>query len=112
MKNYKEYTIEELLADESPIEHTQLDLNLIRTNLPTYTNERLCEMVVCDRYFNFNRTLAVMAMEELSKRRQNGDTFDFEKYIDDAFNSLPKLDFGMPDLRSVLQQAIGKKGSK
>jgi hypothetical protein len=48
-------------------------------------------------------------MEELSKRRLAGDTFHFESYIDKVYNELPVLDFSIPDIRSVLQQAIGKK---
>jgi hypothetical protein len=48
-------------------------------------------------------------MEELAKRRMAGDTFNFESYIDQAYNELPVLDFSMPDIRTVLQQAIGRK---
>lgn len=66
-------------------------------------------MIVCDRYFGFEQKISDVCMEELAKRRMAGDTFNFESYIDQAYNELPVLDFSMPDIRTVLQQAIGRK---
>src|SRR5208282_5224868 len=101
---------EELLKAD-PIENVTMDLELIRKNLPTYPNEKICEMIVCDRYFGFEQKISVMCMEELAQRRVNGDTFDFETYITMAEKSLPVLDFSIPNIRTVLTQAIAKKGS-
>lgn len=84
----------------------------VKENLPTYTNEKLCEMIVCDRYFGFDKKISNICMEELSNRRLAGDTFEFEKYIDQVYNELPVLNFAMPDIRTVLQQAIGRKPNK
>jgi len=94
---------------EEPIEDVKMDLDLIRKNLPDYTNEKLCDMIVCDRYFGFEQKISSVCMEELSKRRQAGDAFDFETYIDNAYKELPVLDFTVPDIRSILAQAIGRK---
>jgi hypothetical protein len=87
----------------------QLDLDEVRAHVPEYTNEKLCDMIVCDRYFGFEESIYVICMEELSKRRTNGDMFDFETYIDLAQKELPVLDFSIPDIRSVLNQAINRK---
>jgi|SRR5579885_2384605 len=108
----KKSEIDELLQTDGPLEPVTLDLDLIRKNLPQYTSQKLCEMIVADRYLSFNKEMGVMCMEELARRRTAGDPFEFEKYIDDAFNSLPKLDFKLSDIRSVLQQAIGRKSTK
>lgn len=87
------------------------DINLeeIDKNIPSFSNEKLCEMIVCDRYFGLGKTISVICMQELSKRRVDGDVFDFESYIDLAQKELPVLDFSIPDIRSVLNQAINRK---
>jgi hypothetical protein len=94
------------------IEATTLDLELVRKNVPSYSSEKLCEMIVCDRYFGCYREIAVMCMEELAKRRLAGDVFNYETYIDNSYNDLPKLNFGVFDIREALQQAIGRKLNK
>lgn len=94
---------------ELPLE---LDLELIQNNLPQYNSTKLCEMIVCDRYFGFNQQIAVMCMEELAKRRQAGDVFDFEAYIEEAYGQLPPLNFKIPDLRNSLQQMINMGKNK
>lgn len=98
--------------DDSEMDYTPLDLDVVKAKLPTYSPEKLCEMVVCDRYFGCYKAIALMCMEELASRRIAGDTFDFETYIDKAFNELPRLDFAVPDLGDVLRQVIGRKISK
>lgn len=79
-----------------------INLEKVKENIPTYSSEKLCEMIVCDRYLGFCPEIAVFCMEELSRRRSNGDQFDFETYIEQQFQTLPKLNFSMPDLQSVL----------
>ena len=101
---------DEFFTDE-PIEDIKLDLELIKTNIPQYSNEKLCEMIACDRYFGFEQKISALCMEELAQRRINGDVFDFESYIDQVQKEFPVLNTEMPDLRAVLNQAIaiGKK---
>jgi hypothetical protein len=94
------------------IEYKPLDIDLIRKNVPNYSSEKLCEMIVCDRYFGCYREIAIICMEELSNRRQAGDGFAFESYIDSSFKKLPELNFSGINLRDVLQQAIGRKATK
>lgn len=94
--------------DDSP----PLDLEDIRKKIPTYPSTQLCEMIVCNRYFGCFKEIAIMCMEELAQRRINGDVYDFETYIDESFNTLPKLDLTAPDLGEVLRQVIGRKINK
>ena len=94
------------------IEYKPLDINLIRSNINSYSSEKLCEMIVCDRYFGCYREIAIICMEELSRRRMSGDTFHFESYIDNALKGLPDLNINGINLRDVLQQAIGRKINK
>lgn len=97
---------EDDMDDDAP---ANLDINVIRNNIDTYDVKKLCEMVVCDRYFSLNREISVICMQELSKRREAGDTFDFENYIESSYKDLPVLHLGTTDLRSVLgQMIIGK----
>jgi hypothetical protein len=84
------------------------NLEIIKTKVPTYSSAKLCEMIVCERYIGFHPDVTTLCMEELSRRRINGDNFDFESYINQAFNSLPKLDFTIPDIRTVLSQLVKK----
>lgn len=98
--------------NEKLLKYPVLDLNVVKNKIPTYSSQKLAEMVVCDRYFNCYREIAVMCMEELGRRRVDGDIFDFEMFIEKSLNDLPKLDFSVPDLTTVLRQAIGRKGIK
>jgi hypothetical protein len=95
--------------DETQIKHTSINMELIKKNVPSYSNEKLCEMIVCDRYFSMGKEISIICMEELGKRRETGDTFNFEEYIDKSFKELPELNFEMPDLRSILNQVIKNK---
>ena len=95
----------------APISPMSLDMDKIKENIPSCSNEKLCEMIVCDRYFGFGQKIRVICMEELAKRRLAGDNFDFESYIDNAYKQLPILDFNM-DIRKVLKQAMTGKFKK
>jgi hypothetical protein len=94
--------------DEKPTEPVlpiTLNMDKIEENLPSYTNEKLCEMIVCSRYFGFGEKVAPMCMGELARRRTAGDSFDFESYIDQAQKKLPVINLNM-DIKNTLQQAI------
>lgn len=104
---------DEFLDDDEPIEDVKLDFDKMKENIPTFSSEKLCEMIVTDRYLGFGQKIDAMCMEELAKRRIAGDTFNFESYIDNAQKELPVLDFSaVPDLRTILNQAIGNKINK
>ena len=98
------------ISDEEIADHKPLDLNELKEKLPSYTPEKLCEMIVCDRYFGCYREIAVMCMEELSNRRAAGSDFDFEALIEAQLASMPKLEalFKVPDLSDILRQFTKK----
>jgi hypothetical protein len=95
-------------SDNVPVIPT-LDIEQIKANISEYSSEKLCEMIVCDRYFGWEQQVSAICMEELAKRRMAGDTLDFETHIDKAFKSLPSLKFVMPDFRTLLSQAARNK---
>lgn len=95
--------------EDGEIEEVSLDIDLVKKNIPTYNSKKLCEMIVCDRYFGFNPDISIMCMEELAKRRVSGDTFEFENYIEESMKGLPALDFSGFDIRKILSQAINTK---
>ena len=94
------------LNDTTPLKGISLNLDLVKSKIPSYASEKLCEMIVCERYIGFHPEVSVLCMEELARRRDAGDEFDFETHIDNAYKSLPKLDFTVPDLRSVLTTLV------
>jgi hypothetical protein len=99
-------------ASDGPLEEVKLDLEKVKANVPQFSSEKLAEMIVCDRYFGMGEKISPICMGELAKRRMAGDPFNFETYIEQAHKSLPVLNFTMPDLRTVLAQAIAMKAKK
>lgn len=104
--------LNEALAKEPDLNLVPMDLDKVKASLPECSNEKLCEMIVCDRFFGFGERIAPHCMEELGKRRLAGDTFDFESYIDQAHKSLPTIPTGVPNIRDVLQQAVDLRNKK
>lgn len=108
--------LEEFFLDDDSdegIEEVKLDIDQITVNLPQYPSKKLCEMIVCDRYFGFEHKLSKMCMEELAKRRVAGDNFNFEAHIAEISKEMPELDLSItPDIRAVLNQAISRKINK
>jgi len=94
--------------ENTETEETVLDLEKLKEKVPTHTSEKLCEMIACDRYLGINKKLTIMCMEELAKRRDRGDNFDYESYIETSLAEYPALDFNLPDLRSIISQAVKK----
>ncbi len=85
-----------------------MNVELIKNNIPLYDSEKLCDIIVCERYFDMNQNdIVISCMEELSKRRSDGSEFNFEKYISKNFNELPKLDLKTTDIRDMLKNIIG-----
>jgi hypothetical protein len=95
--------------EPSETDKVTLDLNKIKNDLHKYSVQKLCDMIICNRYFNLNNEITVMCMEELSRRRDAGDIFDFERYIEENSKELPELDFTMPDLRTMMSSIIARR---
>ena len=75
----------------------------IKDSFPKQPSAKLADIIVSYRYIGLYKDLSILAMEELSKRRSLGDTFQFEQYIDDNIKTLPKLDFQLPNLANILK---------
>jgi hypothetical protein len=98
--------------ENDDLDFVEFNLNKIKEKIPSFSSEKLCEMIVCDRYFGCYKEMSEACMEELAARRLKGDTFKFETYITDSMKELPVLDFSLPDLGSVLRTLIAQKGGK
>lgn len=95
------------LDSDEPIESTTLDVTLVKSKIPTYSSQKLSEMIVCHRYLGFSEEISIACMEELGRRRQAGDNYDFESYIETSLKGLPVLNIGTGfDIRDLLNQAI------
>ena len=94
--------------DEDLDQILDLDTDLIKNNINTYSSEKLCEMIVCDRYLNFGQEISLFCMEELVKRRINGDGFNYEEYINKSLKDLPEINMKLPDIKSILEQIVGE----
>jgi len=107
-KELEEFFLED--GDDADFEEVKLDIEQIKANMPQYGNHKLCEMIVCDRYFGFEKKISTICMEELARRRGEGDTFAFEDYIEQISKEMPVLDLSSsPDIRAILNQAISRK---
>lgn len=107
--NFEEFDEYEEIEDS---EILSLNIDTVKEKIPTFDSQKLADMIVCDRYFGLDKEISFHCMEELAKRRLDGDMFDFETYLDTAYNKLPQFSFEMPDLRAVLSQAIKQKNNK
>lgn len=110
-KELEEFLLEDESGDE--VEEVKLDIDQVAANVPSYSNQKLCEMIVCDRYFGFEHKISTICMAELAKRRLAGDKFNFEAHIEQVTKELPVLDLSAaPDIRTILNQAISQKLNK
>ncbi len=90
-----------------PILPVTLNMDKVRDSVPNCTSEKLCEMIVCERYLSFGEKVSPICMEELVRRRVAGDDFDFESYIDQAHKKLPVINLNPNlDLQKNLKQAM------
>jgi hypothetical protein len=91
--------------DNDDILDEKLDIEKIKSNIGSYKDETLCEIIVCNRYFNINNDLTVICMSELGQRRANGNSFDFETFIQKNLDDLPKINLNVFDLSSLFGDA-------
>jgi hypothetical protein len=99
---------EELDSDNEEFnsEFIGFDFDKIENNISNYLSNKLCEMIVCNRYFDFNKKITELCMKELSRRRLDGDSFDYESYIEKISKELPELKISQDmDIRAILSMA-------
>lgn len=59
-------------------------------NLSLNSNESLCAQIVAYRAFKIHKDIAERCMQELLLRKANGSNFDFEEFITQELEKLPK----------------------
>jgi hypothetical protein len=107
-KEFEDFLIDDDSDEE--IEEVKLDIDQIKATLSDYSNQKLCEMIVCDRYFGLEKKVSTICMEELARRRLAGDPFKYEDHIAEITKEMPELGLSAtPDIRTVLNQAISRK---
>jgi hypothetical protein len=88
--------------NNSEIQYQPIDPADMRQRLPQFSSEKLCSIIVCHRYFGGFQEEAVMCMQELSDRRQAGQAFPFEEFIEQSLAKLPVLKKGT-NLQDVMR---------
>lgn len=97
------------MTDEK-VEELKVDEESIKQNIEKYASEKLADMIVAHRYLGIFEGTCIIAMEELVRRRNAGDNFQYEKYIETNMATLPKLEFTKTmNFNSLIQMFKGKK---
>lgn len=91
------------ISDEDE-EFEEMTAEELLTKLPEFKSIKLADLVVAHRYLGFYKELYVPCMEELAKRRIAGDNWDFEQYIEDQINDMPKISFNLNDVNAAIEQ--------
>lgn len=64
--------------------------NINNTDIKSAPSEGLAAYIVAYKVLGIGKDLALMCMEELAIRRKDGDGFEFESYIDQNIEKMPK----------------------
>jgi hypothetical protein len=70
-------------------------------NLKSFTVKKLCEIIITARYLGSMNGEAVICMEELAKRRAEGELFDYESFIENETKKLPNIQINMKEKMKV-----------
>ena len=55
------------------------------------TSKTLAAHIVVYRSLGINKELSILCMEELLRRKENGDNFNYDEYILNELEQIPKL---------------------
>lgn len=92
MTNQKlDFTLD-LEDDVEEFDHQESFDDIDLPTISNYSSEELCNLIIAFRTLGVAKSAAIVAMEELAKRRLNGEIFNFEQYISDEVAKMPKLD--------------------
>jgi hypothetical protein len=103
----KKINFQELEPDNYDEDFEELSEEEIKKNISKFSMKKLADVIVMSRYIGIYKDLAISAMEELSARRSNGNNFNYEEYINDNFNKLPKINFSIPSLNNIIDNLKG-----
>jgi len=96
------YNIADFMPDE--VEGKQLSEDELLAKLPELPEQKIADLIIANRYLGMFPNIATAAMSELSKRRENGSEFAYEQYITEQINKLPKLNFDVKNVSSLLNK--------
>ena len=77
-----------------------------KNNIDKFSNNKLCEIVVANRYLGIMRDEAIASMEELAKRRAAGEEFAYEQHIEQLLSSLPKINLDLNQIMKKMPRII------
>lgn len=69
------------------------------------SSKNLAGFIVAYRLLGIHKELSILCMEELSNRRNSGDTFNFEEYIENELKDAPKPN-DLPNFQNILKGVI------
>ncbi len=62
-----------------------------KSKISSLPSEHLCEIIISNRYLGIFIEESILSMEELALRRINGNSFDYENFIEEKIKELPKF---------------------
>lgn len=57
----------------------------------SFTIRRLCEVIISARYLGILEQECILCMQELAARREQGEQFDYETFIETEIKKLPNF---------------------
>lgn len=100
------------LDNLDPEERKRLIKESQMASVKTSPSETLAAHVVVYRALKINKDIALACMKELAKRKEDGDDFDFETYIEDELAKVPKpKTMNYAQMIREMQNNFEKKGT-
>lgn len=96
MINFKDLDLEQEEADLSESENYLTDEQMCE-KIDSFESENLANIIISYKYLGLHKKVVPFAMQELAKRRANGENFNFEEHIDSGLKDLPSINFKIPD---------------
>jgi len=75
-----------------------------------FTSEKLADVIVMHRYLGIYADVATAAMEELAKRREGGEKFEYETYINAKLDDMPQITINLNQYSNLLKNFKGIGG--
>jgi len=79
------------MKNNSDNEENTLNKDSQMASIKTSESSALAAQVIAYRAIGINKDIAIACMEELGQRRNAGDDYDFESYINEEVAKIPKL---------------------
>lgn len=96
--------LDALLKNDDIINENDVNkIDISKVNISLFSDEMLCSTIVCERVLKIN-SRQIDCMKELSLRRQNGSTFQFEDFIDSKMKEFPKQEIVRPQFEDISSQ--------